>query len=143
MNLVWSDTKDKSVTEIHKMAMEAYDIYEQFKKRGNDAFEWLENIGCKIADGLNGEADARRYYIAESLRLEMAAAYMLLDKFDVEPTRSVLFRSAATIALELGLYRDAEILCCQGLRSSLAPKNISSEIRDILLEIYTNVGKDL
>jgi tetratricopeptide (TPR) repeat protein len=50
--------------------------------------------------------------------LEREAAFLLLTSFESEPTRSVLFRSAANLAYNLGQYDEAEKLIYQALSGS-------------------------
>src|SRR2546428_7598983 len=49
----------------------------------------------------------------------------------VEPTRSVLFRSAATLALDCGELREAERLVAAAL-SGDPPAEIADELRDVV-----------
>lgn len=65
--------------------------------------------------------------------LEREAAQSLLADFDVEPTRSVLFRSAATLALECGELEEARRLAFQGL-AGFPPREIADEIHEIVEE---------
>ena len=71
--------------------------------------------------------------IRQSFELERDAAQLLLQSFDVEPTRSVLYRSAATLALECGEYVEARRLAHQGLAGN-PPQEIFDEIHEILEE---------
>ena len=57
--------------------------------------------------------------------------------FDLEPTRSVLHRSAATLAVECSELREAEKLIGRALAGN-PPDDIANELRDLLLEkIYS------
>src|SRR6185312_4178600 len=67
----------------------------------------------------------------EAYRLERAAAESLLNRFDLEPTRSILFKGAAVLALEVNLARAAEHLACMGL-SGIPPDFVAAELRAIL-----------
>ena len=69
----------------------------------------------------------------QAFELERNAAQLLLQSFDVEPTRSVLYRSAATLALECGEYVEARRLAHQGLAGN-PPQEIFDEIHEILEE---------
>jgi hypothetical protein len=53
----------------------------------------------------------------------------------LEPTRSVLHRSAPTLALECGALRDAERLIAVAL-SGDPPAEIAEELRDLLEQVY-------
>lgn len=68
-----------------------------------------------------------------AFELEREAAQSLLASFDVEPTRSVLFRSAATLALECGELEEARRLAFQGL-AGFPPTEIADEIHEIVEE---------
>ncbi len=89
---------------------------------------------------------ARRYgNRAEYLRLtelafekEAAAADLMVDDIDIEPTRSVLHRSAATLAWRCELYADAKRLICRGLAGKPPP-----EIEEELLDLQKKVDAAL
>lgn len=51
----------------------------------------------------------------KAFNLERDAARALLSNWDAEPTRSVLFRSAATLAFNIGEFDEAKKLVYQGL----------------------------
>lgn len=63
--------------------------------------------------------------------LERQAADGVDDMDYSEPTRSVLHRSAASLALECGNLQEVERLAIQGLAGS-PPKEIAEELRNIL-----------
>ncbi|MBF2090863.1 MAG: hypothetical protein IGR80_12365 [Synechococcales cyanobacterium K44_A2020_017] len=68
---------------------------------------------------------------------ERAAADLVANQFDLEPTRSVLHRSAAVLAIECHQLRDAERLIGRALAGN-PPDEIANELRDLLLEeIYS------
>jgi hypothetical protein len=68
---------------------------------------------------------------------ERAAADLVADRLDLEPTRSVLHRSAAVLALECSELREAERLIGRALAGN-TPDDIANELRDLLLEeIYS------
>lgn len=68
---------------------------------------------------------------------ERAAADLVANHFDLEPTRSVLHRSAAVLAIECNQLRDAERLIGRALAGN-PPDDIADELRDLLLEeIYS------
>src|SRR5581483_5712263 len=66
---------------------------------------------------------------------EREAASLVAQQLDLEPTRSVLLRSAASLALECGEVREAERLIATAL-SGNAPEAISEELRDLLEQVY-------
>jgi hypothetical protein len=68
---------------------------------------------------------------------EQAAADLVANQLDLEPTRSVLHCSAATLAIECGELRAAERLIARALAGN-PPEDIANERRDLLLEeIYS------
>jgi hypothetical protein len=70
---------------------------------------------------------------------ESQAASMLLNE-DIEPSRSILYRSAASIAFDLGLFTEAEKLVCTGLVGN-PPEWVAEELRDLYEDI--NQGRHL
>ena len=87
---------------------------------------------AKLASQGASSADAA-HLIRRAFELEREAAQLLLQSFDAEPTRSVLYRSAATLALECGELAEAKRLAYQGLAGN-PPLDIADEIRDIIEE---------
>lgn len=71
----------------------------------------------------------------EAFALEAEAAWAMAGALDLEPTRSVLFRSAASLALETGSQREAERLISAGLAGE-PPPEIAEELRDLLEDVY-------
>ena len=67
----------------------------------------------------------------QALDFERDAALMLKDRYDAEPTRSVLFRSAASLALKCGQHALARQLATQGL-SGNPPQHIRAELQEVL-----------
>jgi hypothetical protein len=57
------------------------------------------------------------------------------EQSQTEPTRSVLHRSAATLALDCGEYREAERLVATALAGN-PPEPIANELRDVLAAVY-------
>lgn len=78
----------------------------------------------------------------EALRLyrlafenEREAASLLDREMDEEPTRSILFRSAATLALDCKDFDEAERLAARGL-GGFPPADIAAELRDVWDRIH-------
>lgn len=66
--------------------------------------------------------------------LEKQAAMMYLDKKDIEPTRGILFRSAAWLAIKAEKYGEAIDLCKEGLSNiTMFPKTVE-ELEEALRE---------
>ena len=57
----------------------------------------------------------------------------MADQLDFEPTRSVLHRSAASLAVECLQLREAERLIGRALAGN-PPPDIADELRDLLLD---------
>ena len=94
--------------QLHSLAMDHAEEAYVAKMRGNiKAFE-----------------DSTRL----ALELETQAASIVAPFLDFEPSRSVLFRSAASLALDIHEYRIAEKLICTGLAGN-PPLEIAEELR--------------
>jgi len=80
----------------------------------------------------------------EAFPFEKEAALRAREANLGEPTESVLLRSAATIALNAGMYQDAEKLACLAL-SGNPPGVIADELREVLIEVLLKspVGRSL
>jgi hypothetical protein len=79
----------------------------------------------------SGDADTAQSLFRDALRLETEAVGLVSDDLSNEPTRSVLFRSAATLALDYGDVRAAEQLAARGLAGN-PPEDIAEELREVL-----------
>jgi hypothetical protein len=106
-------SKMKDVERLHQEAMELFDQAVLARQRGE----------VSAILGLARAAFAK----------ERAAADLVAMQFDLEPTRSVLHRSAAVLALECSELREAERLIGRALAGN-PPTDIANELRDLLLE---------
>lgn len=70
----------------------------------------------------------------EAFELEKNAALLLIDRYDLEPTRGKLFASAATMAYQCQKFRDAEIMVAHGLSGNISDE-ILGELRDLFDKI--------
>ncbi|MFP9113720.1 hypothetical protein ACLI1A_07240 [Flavobacterium sp. RHBU_3] len=66
----------------------------------------------------NGNKGLYKQLIEEAFDLEKKAAELLIDEKQIEPTRSVLFRSAANLALLCNRFEEAKRLAELGLEGS-------------------------
>lgn len=82
---------------------------------------------------------ASKLYI-KAFEIEKEVALSLENDINNEPTRSVIFRSAASLANICELSDDAEELINKGL-SGNPPKNIEGELRVLLREVNKNSFK--
>jgi hypothetical protein len=62
------------------------------------------------------------------------AAALIANNFDAEPTRSVLHRSAASLAIECGEFQAADRLISTAL-SGNPPLEIAEELKDLFIQI--------
>ena len=81
-----------------------------------------------------GHGDDAVQYYRQALKFEVNAAEILRDQHAVEPTRSILYRSAASIALNCGEHREAERLIALAL-SGQPPVEIAEELRDLFEQV--------
>ena len=87
-----------------------------------------------------GDEKAYKDLTVQALKLEAEAAHAVRDDLGAEPTRSVLYRSAASLAFQAKKFREAEQLVTNGLAGN-PPEEIADELRDLLLQIYRATGK--
>lgn len=104
----------QELKRIHRMAMEAVDRADIARRAGDPV--------------------AEQQFLGLALELETQAANMLVFAVTVEPTRSVLYRSAASIAMRTRNYREAERLIAHGL-SGEPPEEIAEELRDLYEQV--------
>lgn len=101
------------------------------KQRHREAMSERDSAISAKLDG--NEALALRHLRAAYV-LEAAAANEFTDRHAAEPSRSILFRSAATIAKECGLLEDAQKLIYKALAGD-PPPAIKIELQDLLEEV--------
>ena len=99
-----------AINELHHQAMDVAEIAFVLKLIGN----------------FKEAAD----YTRQAYRLECKAAELVSNNFEAEPTRSVLHRSAATLAIDCGEFREAARLIASAL-SGNPPPEIAEELRDL------------
>jgi len=83
--------------------------------------------------------DEAKALFRQACALESEAAESLMDKYEAEPTRSVLFRSAASLAIEAGQSAHAAYLVARGLEGT-PPEEIREELRDLLETLRRTAG---
>jgi hypothetical protein len=71
---------------------------------------------------------------SDAFDLEREAALDLTDALEKEPTRSVLFRSAASLAMNCGRFEEGEAMIKLGL-SGNPPREIADELREVAKKI--------
>jgi hypothetical protein len=108
----------KKATALHQQAMVMADRADQAR------------------DALSPEV-ARELY-RHAFELERSAALEFLRKPAIEPTRSVLFRSAASLALDCGEFLEAEKMVCHGLAAD-PPADLRAELRHLYEQMHFRV----
>jgi hypothetical protein len=91
---------------------------------------------------MQGRIDHADNLTREAFTKEKEAANLIANNFDLEPSRSVLHRSAASLALECSELREAEKLIAVAL-SGEPPQEIANELRDLLEQVYFQRHLDL
>ena len=104
-----------TTADFHKRAMELFDSALLLARQG-------------------GELDRSLELLKEALKIEMVAADSVVSAYHLEPTRSVLYRSAASIALRINDLRTAKRYVEEGLRGTAPP-----EIREELIELNEQI----
>ncbi|GJD19909.1 hypothetical protein Desac_0621 [Rivularia sp. IAM M-261] len=99
--------------------------------------EAMELVDQAFLARQKGDATAAVELTKAAFAQERAAADLVANLFELEPTRSVLHRSAAVLAVECSELREAERLIGRALAGN-PPDDIANELRDLLLEeIYS------
>jgi hypothetical protein len=100
----------KTPKELHENAMSLYEESLAAKAKGNEKerFSLLE----------------------KALKLEKEAAFSLKERYDLEPTRSKLFASCATMAYQLSDFRESEKMVAYAL-SGNPQFEVLEELRDL------------
>jgi len=102
------------VRELHRHAMQLADEADAARKRG--------------------EPDVATRLIRAAYEAEKKAALRLADRSEAEPTRSILLRSAAYLALENGMGTEAGELAERALEGHPPPR-VEAELRTLLANI--------
>ncbi len=114
-----------AIDELHDKAMELAD--EAYYAKKKDKLE-----------------EAQTKYLS-AFEYEKSAAMLLVNDYAQEPTRSVLFRSAACLLLNLPFpteqnFRQAERIVAYGL-SGNPPKEIAEELREAWRKLLTSFAQ--
>lgn len=88
---------------------------------------------------MRGQLQQAAKQYREAYEKELIVAQQLVPT-TIEPSRSILHRSAAVLALECGEYRAAEKLIATALVGD-PPQAIASELRGLLLQIIPHLEK--
>ncbi len=91
-----------------------------------------------VARTQGDEVTSRRRF-QEAMKLDTEAASLISPHLDEEPMRSILHRSAGSLALNCEQYRVAEKLLAVGLAGD-PPAEVADEMRDLLEQVYSHRG---
>jgi hypothetical protein len=83
---------------------------------------------------LRGAVEQAAQFTRQAFEQETQAAILIASALDAEPTRSVLHRSAASLAIECGELQVAERLIATAL-SGNPPLEIAEELKDLFIQI--------
>lgn len=83
---------------------------------------------------LRGVPEQAAQLTRQAFEQEARAAALIASQLDAEPTRSVLHRSAASLAIECCELRAAERLIATAL-SGYPPLEIAEELKDLFIQI--------
>jgi tetratricopeptide (TPR) repeat protein len=87
---------------------------------------------------LNGDTAAALPLYDQAFRLEQQAAHHFILDLQQEPTRSVLFRSAANLAFKCQKYEEAKKMVYFGLAGN-PPEEIAQELMDVYQRVIQAV----
>ena len=93
----------------------------------------IDFAGLGLIARQRGNPDEAIAYFQQALDYELKALAELTEP--IEPTHSVLHRSAATLAMDCGDDRLAEKLAAKALAEE-PPWEIAEELRDVLEQVY-------
>lgn len=94
----------------------------------------MEQSDLALLARMKGDEPTAMEHARSAYKLEKQAADALLHDLGAEPTRSVLFRSAAALARDCGLFTEAEKLIYKGLAGQ-PPAEIVGELQDLLEQV--------
>jgi hypothetical protein len=83
---------------------------------------------------LRGDLKQANHVSRQAFEKESQAAALIANQLDAEPTRSVLHRSAASLAIDCGELQAAERLIAIAL-SGNPPQEIAQELKDLFIQI--------
>lgn len=101
------------------------------EKLHNDAMDIAEDAFLARLQRDHGKAED---LFKKAFELEKKAALLIIDEYHLEPSRSVTFQSAASLAFNAGLYREAEKMINLALAGD-PPELIADELRDLYEDV--------
>jgi hypothetical protein len=94
----------------------------------------MDSAEASAVARLKGAIEQAAQLTRQAFEQETQAANLIASDLDAEPTRSVLHRSAASLAIECGELRAAERLIAMAL-SGNPPPEIAEELKDLFIQI--------
>ena len=92
----------------------------------------MEFVDAAFMARRSGDSQRERECILQALEKERQAAEAIAERYDLEPSRSALYRSAATLAYRCNNLQEAERLAGCGLSGEHAPSEIVQELRELM-----------
>lgn len=96
--------------------------------------EAMDLAELAFIERLKGQKSNARELFKKAFELEKQAALFIVNNYEAEPSRSVLFRSAASLAMNFGEYREAEKMIALGLAGN-PPCEIAEELRNLYEQV--------
>ena len=93
--------------------------------------EAMEFVDAAFLARRSGDLEEERECNLQALDKERQAANAIRDCYDLEPSRSVLYRSAAALAFCCDDLKEAKRLVACGLAGKAVPIEIEQELRDL------------
>jgi len=87
-----------------------------------------------------GRLDQAGKFLRQAYEKESQAAWLVEGDLSLEPTRSVLFRSAASLAIDCNEFREAERLIAAALAGH-PPTSIAVELGNLLERLGRKEGE--
>ncbi|NJL64305.1 MAG: hypothetical protein HC903_23885 [Methylacidiphilales bacterium] len=103
----------------------------QIQEKHTAAMDFAE---AAMVAKLRGDSEQASLLTRQAFENELAAVELIVNQLDAEPTRSILHRSAATLAIDCGELKIAERLIANAL-SGNPPEEIASELKDLFVQI--------
>ncbi|NJL19714.1 MAG: hypothetical protein HC895_01050 [Leptolyngbyaceae cyanobacterium SM1_3_5] len=110
------------IQALHQQAMDLAEAAFTAKLRGD------------TVPGAQSDRTQADQLLRQAFAKESEAAALVANDLDAEPTRSVLHRSAASLAIDCGEFQAAERLIATALTGN-PPKEIAEELRDLFIQI--------
>lgn len=112
------------------------DIEREAETMHNEAMQYVERAIMAQDQHINDETNISKLY-QKAFEKEKQAASKLKDKVGAEPSRSVLYRSAAALAIDCNQYGEALTLIKEAVQGSPEPP-VASELRDLLERVQND-----